>query len=182
MQEHLVYNIKKSSRARQMRISVGHDMAVTVTLPMHFGLDAAENFVKRKLAWIVKSLEYFSARGGSASGGKKLSKRDYLNKRAEALVLARNKVLEINRLYNFKYNRVSVRNQKTRWGSCSKQGNINFNYKIIYLPENLLNYLVVHELCHLQEMNHSRNFWKLVLQAIPDYKKLRSELKNYRIG
>ena len=73
--------------------------------------------------------------------------------------------------------RLAVRNQRTRWGSCSKQGNINFNYKIALLPERLADYIVVHELCHLGEFNHSQAFWDLVAVAIPDHEARRAELR-----
>jgi predicted metal-dependent hydrolase len=82
-----------------------------------------------------------------------------------------------NTFYNFKYNRISIKNQKTKWGSCSSLGNLNFNYRLLYLPQRIFDYIVVHELCHLGQMNHSADFWKLVEKTFPDYDLLRSELK-----
>lgn len=107
---------------------------------------------------------------------KKGSKSDYLKYKDQALELVKNKLEQFNQFYNFKYNKITVRNQSTRWGSCSRRGNINFNYKLVLLPEELLDYVVVHELCHLGEFNHSKNFWKLVAKTIPDYNKRRREL------
>lgn len=75
------------------------------------------------------------------------------------------------------YNRVTVRNQKTRWGSCSSLGNINLNYKLILLPQSIADYIIVHELCHRVHMNHSQRFWSLVEQFVPDYKMQIKELR-----
>jgi predicted metal-dependent hydrolase len=80
-------------------------------------------------------------------------------------------------VYGFKYNRVSIKNQKTRWGSCSKKGNLNFNYKIFLLSPDMRDYIIVHELCHLKELNHSRKFWTLVEEIVPDYRIARKALK-----
>lgn len=77
------------------------------------------------------------------------------------------------------YNRISIKAQKTRWGSCSGKGNLNFNWKVILTPFELVNYLVIHEVCHLKEMNHSKEFWKQVEQLDPDYIEHRRELQNY---
>ena len=85
----------------------------------------------------------------------------------------------INKFYGFEYGRVSIRSQKTRWGSCSAKGNINLNIKIFALPEHLRRYILVHELCHTEELNHSKNFWDLVAQQCPTYKNDRKELKKY---
>ncbi|PIP23438.1 MAG: hypothetical protein COX90_01110 [Candidatus Nealsonbacteria bacterium CG_4_10_14_0_2_um_filter_38_17] len=71
-----------------------------------------------------------------------------------------------------------MKNQKTRWGSCFKKGNPNFNYKIALLSQRLADYIVVHELCHLGELNHSQKSWNLVAKAVPDYPEIRDELKN----
>ena len=108
---------------------------------------------------------------------KKGSKSEYLKYKVQALDLVKNKLEHFNQFYNFKYNKVTVRNQSTRWGSCSKSGNINFNYKLALLPESLVDYVVVHELCHLGEFNHSKKFWDLVARTVPDYKERRQELR-----
>ena len=105
-------------------------------------------------------------------------RRHYLKHKELARVLVKAKLEHFNQHYGFKYNRISIRNQRSRWGSCSKQGNLNFNYRIIFLPPALADYLIVHELCHLQEFNHSRAFWALVTQTIPHYQTVRRELKN----
>ena len=75
------------------------------------------------------------------------------------------------------YGRITVREQKTRWGSCSAKGNLNFNWKLILMPEGILDYLVVHELAHRMEMNHSPAFWRVVEREIPDYRERRMWLK-----
>lgn len=80
-------------------------------------------------------------------------------------------------VYQFPYGRVAIRDQSSRWGSCSKKGNLNFNYRIAFLPEILMDYVIVHELCHLKEFNHAPAFWNLVAETFPEYKKLRTELR-----
>jgi len=102
---------------------------------------------------------------------------EYLGNRERARELVKERIEYFNRHYNFKVGRIAIRNQKTRWGSCSKRGNMNFNYKIALLPAPLADYIIVHELCHIGEFNHSHKFWALVVRTIPDYKKLRHELK-----
>jgi len=99
--------------------------------------------------------------------------------RAEAAVIARERVEHFNKYYGFSYGRIAIRNQKTRWGSCSSKGNLNFNYRIAELAPELQDYLVVHELCHLKEMNHGPNFWKLVGEQVPEYKRLSATLRKY---
>lgn len=79
------------------------------------------------------------------------------------------------------YNRVFIKEQKTRWGSCSCRGNLNFNWKLILTGDEQLDYVVVHELAHLKQMNHSPQFWREVERILPDYRERRKRLKNYRL-
>ena len=83
------------------------------------------------------------------------------------------------RIMNVQVGKVTIRNQKTRWGSCSSKGNVNFNYLLYYLPEELLDYVVVHELAHRRYMNHSQRFWEEVGKYCPDYRNCRKKLKEY---
>lgn len=79
-------------------------------------------------------------------------------------------------LYGFKFNKVSVKKLKSRWGSCSSKNNLSFNYKLMHFNTKVIDYVIVHELCHLKEMNHSKKFWALVQEIIPDYKVCKREL------
>jgi predicted metal-dependent hydrolase len=104
------------------------------------------------------------------------SQTHYKERREAARELVEKKLTHWNRYYNFSYNRVSIRNQRSRWGSCSSKGNLNFNYRILFLEEDLQDYLIVHELCHLQEMNHGPKFWRLVEQTIPNARSLQKKM------
>lgn len=106
---------------------------------------------------------------------------EYLKYKEVARELVRNRLEYWNQFYNFKFGRVAIRNTKTRWGSCSKRGNLNFSYKLALLPAHLSDYVIVHELCHLGEFNHSQKFWNLVEEAIPDYKEKVKELKKIQM-
>ena len=79
------------------------------------------------------------------------------------------------------YNRIFIKEQKTRWGSCSSSGNLNFNWKLILIDEELLDYVVVHELAHRKQMNHSQQFWQEVEKILLDYKERRRRLKEFRL-
>lgn len=99
---------------------------------------------------------------------------------ARELVLAR--LVHFNQHYGYTYKRVAIRNQRTRWGSCSSNGNLNFNYRIVFLPAHLADYIIVHELCHLRELNHAQAFWNLVALQCPEYKKRAAELRTIKFG
>jgi len=77
------------------------------------------------------------------------------------------------------YHSITIRDQKTRWGSCSSRGTLSFNYRLIFAPPAVLDYVVVHELCHLTHMNHSADFWNKVASVMPDYKQHRKWLKEH---
>jgi predicted metal-dependent hydrolase len=98
------------------------------------------------------------------------AKRHYAEHKEAARELCHARLEHYNQHYKLTYNRVAIRNTRSRWGSCSSKKNLNFNYRILFLPPELRDYLIVHELCHLQEMNHAPQFWALVAQQAPDYK------------
>lgn len=110
-----------------------------------------------------------------------MKRRFTTEEREHARILVENRLSIINKFYNYNINRIAIKNTKTRWGSCSSKGNLNFNYKIIYLESKFVDYLIVHELCHLGEMNHSKRFWALVEKTIPDYIKINKQLKKIHI-
>ena len=101
----------------------------------------------------------------------------WLKHRARSYLPARTSYLA--QKYGFTFKRLSIRNQKTRWGSCSASGNISLNYRLMKYRKELIDYVIIHELCHLKELNHSKKFWKLVETIIPDYKLLKRELRTH---
>ena len=173
------YLIQKSARARNLRITIKADGTVTVTIPERLSLRAAETFVRQKESWIEKNILKIKKRNLIAGGVSvpKGTAKDLKEKKEQALALVRTRLQHFNTTYGFSWNNLSVKNTSSRWGSCSKRKNLSFSYRIIYLPEVLADYLIVHELCHIDEFNHSSNFWKLVEKTIPNYKKLRTQLR-----
>ena len=112
---------------------------------------------------------------------KKGHELEYAKYKSAALHLAENRISHFNKFYQFTINKVTIKNQSSRWGSCSKKGNLNFNYKIAKLPQELADYVIVHELCHLKEFNHSPAFWNLVAQTIPNHKAIRKQFKKIQL-
>lgn len=174
--------IKKSSRAKNLRISVHSDGRVIVSAPKLLPDIFVRRFIRQKSDWIEAKVKYFAERPVQPPVfSRRLSRKEYLARKDEALILVRQRLAHFNQFYNFPFNRVSIRNQKTRWGSCSKQKNLNFNYKIIHLTPQQQDYIVVHELCHLAQMNHGPKFWALVAQQIPNWKNIRKTIKKFEL-
>jgi predicted metal-dependent hydrolase len=170
------YTLRRSPRARRMRLAVHYDGTVVLTVPLGLSETAAEKFVNEKVRWVLSKIDLFSRFRGSDAIVHR-GREDYIKHKDAALVVARESVLRLNKIYGYRYNRISVRNQRTCWGSCSRKGNLNFNYRILFLPDEVRDYVIVHELCHLGEFNHSKRFWELVAIASPDFLAIRKELK-----
>ena len=179
--EDIKYTMRKSERARNIRITVERSGEVFVTIPPGKDDKEAEIFVEKHKEWIRRKAEYFLKNPLPAFWEKIKSragsKKEFKNRKGEALALIEEKIKKFNNYYNFSYKKIVIRNQKSRWGSCSKKENLNFNYRIIFLPPEIQDYIIVHELCHLKELNHSKSFWSLVSKQIPDYKDRRKKLK-----
>lgn len=175
----IYYTLKLSKRARKMRLAIYGDGNFVVTMPQRVDFSFVEKFILSKAEWVVKKMEYFKRNGGSIFT--KGSKADFLKHKHNARLFIEERLEHLNSFYEFEFNRVSIRNQKTRWGSCSRKKNLNFNYKIVLLPQHLADYIIVHELCHLCELNHSKDFWNLVAKTVPNHRELRGALRKHKV-
>lgn len=173
--EQIKYSLHSNQRSKSMRLTVYPDGRIAILAPSRMSQGLIEKFLKNKSDWILGKIAYFKKFNGALflGGGK----RDYLKFKEQARSIAHDRLAYFNQSYNFTYHRITIRNQKSRWGSCSGRGNLNFNYKIARIDPALADYVIVHELCHLGEFNHSKKFWDLVSQTIPNHKELRSKLK-----
>ena len=171
----ILYTIRKSKRARRIRLVVYCDGVIVLTTPFDLKESIAEKFVREKFQWLLSKFSFFKQFEGKAIV--RYSHEDYLKYKEGACSLVESRINYFSKIYKFKYNKINIKNQKTRWGSCSEKGNLNFNYKIVLLPSLISDYLIVHELCHLKELNHSKKFWELVEKTIPNYRSIRGELK-----
>ncbi len=155
-----------------LRVDVGGKL--NISRPRFLSDFYLNKYLLEKSGWIFTKIDYFKSLSLPSLEERK---KNYLKSKDLAGVFVLRKLDYFNQIYGFKYNQVRIKNQRNCWGSCSGKKNLNFNWKVINLPEPLVDLIVVHELCHLAEMNHSNNFWRLVEKAIPDYKKRRQELK-----
>ncbi|MDD5252181.1 MAG: SprT family zinc-dependent metalloprotease [Patescibacteria group bacterium] len=188
------YTVRSSVRTRRLRVIVQPGGAVLVTAPVATPMFVIEHFIADHAEWISRTVERMSRMAGHVFLSR--DRRHYLRHREEARELAhRLLALHSPRLcFASKgifperakrvegvhiYKKVFIKDLRRNWGSCSERGNLNFNYKIALLPPRLAEYVVVHELCHLKEFNHSPRFWALVAQAIPDWRARRREMKKY---
>jgi predicted metal-dependent hydrolase len=172
---------------KHIRITLTRDGTIRISKPRHVTIAQVEAFLLSKSAWInhhlnkIKSAQTNQSKNPTQPPVRKLTRRDYLLHKATALHLATTKLALYNKHYNLPYKNIVIKNQKTRWGSCSRRGNLNFNYKIALIPEHLADYIIVHELCHLGQFNHSHKFWDLVAETILDYKERVRELKGFHL-
>lgn len=173
------WQLVRSARARSIRITIYPTGEVKVTASRLTPEFLVKKFVNSKSVWIAKKLAHFSKHPVSDERKllNSLGRKDFKEQKSRALELVCGRLEHFNKHYNFTYRNVSIRNQKSRWGSCSHRSNLSFNFKLIYLKPEIQDYIVVHELCHLKEMNHSKRFWNLVSEMVPNWKELRRELK-----
>lgn len=171
----ITYKVRKNARAKRMRIAVSGSDGVVVTVPKRCNQILVEQFVQSNILWIQKQVERYKDVADNPVA--KLTDDDYLIYKKEARRILSERVEYFNVNLGYTYKNIFIKNQKKRWGSCSSKGNLNFNFRVMFLPDELRDYIVVHELCHLKEMNHSKKFWNLVESVLPDYKRLEKEIK-----
>jgi len=178
-------------------------------VPLGFSVTKAEEFIRSKGDWIIKHLSAVpEKRKGLIYRGRRMEPV-YKNEGITFREKESDKNLEINddimsqfnnwmyfvaknyipsrtvefaNKYKFRFNRIRVKKLRSRWGSCSSRGNLSFNYKLMQFPDEVIDYVIIHELCHTKEMNHSQRFWQLVAEIIPNYKELKTILRNGTIG
>lgn len=168
-----VYTVVRSKR-RTAAICVQEDGSVIVRAPYRLPHTAIESFVEKKREWIEAQQKRCGERRKNRLAISEEERARGIEKAGE--VIAR-QTAHFAEVMGVDYGRITIREQKTRWGSCSSAGNLNFNWKLILLPPEVLDYVVVHELAHRREMNHSEKFWRVVEQVLPDYKERREMLR-----
>jgi hypothetical protein len=162
----------RSSKAKRIIISVKPEF-VRVAIPKRQSFKNAQKFVESKLSWIKTNKQSMDLQ---------LKKRDELppiDRKVARKVLCR-RIGELAQLHNFTYNRISIRKQKTRWGSCSSKDNINLNMNLLHLPSELMDYILLHELVHTRVKNHSKDFWDELDTIVPNARNIDQKLKDYQ--
>ena len=169
---------ERSQRARHVNISVKPFRGVRVAVPYGLSFKKAAEFVHTKSDWMKIHLEKI----------KQYEKEYNFNSAAaEDIDKAKTKTILTRRLkrlaekHGFAYNRLFIRNQKTRWGSCSSKNNINLNMKLVKLPDELIDYVILHELVHTCKKDHSKAFWAEMDKLVGNGKKMASRLRKYGI-
>ena len=174
------YTLREHPRARRINITVRRDGTVLVTKPRRVPMREVERFVEKCGQWIAKAQEKFTK--SPRTSRIESSKKEHEKYKEMACDEVARRISHFNSFYRVPVSKIVIRNQKSRWGSCSHKGVLSFNYRIVFLPEYLADYIVVHELSHVREMNHSKRFWTLVAATIPEYLELRKELRKLERG
>ena len=169
------YKIRQSRLAKSLRLEITRADGVVLVVPERVPLFLAKSFLLSKESWVKNKLAEQKENKSPIFPELTLKEENLARKNARRLIGERVKFFAT--ILGLKYNIVAIRDQKTRWGSCSRDGNLNFNFRLIFINPELLDYVVVHELCHLVELNHSPRFWSLVESVLPDYCHRRRELK-----
>lgn len=173
----LSYELSVRQKTKSIRLTLTKSNLIKISIPDKSQIERARQFIRENQAWLLKR-----AKKNTNSISLSLTKKETEAQKSQALIVAKKKLLHFNQIYHLTYKKIAIGNQKTRWGSASQNGTLTFNVRIAFLPEELQNYLIVHELCHLKEMNHGPGFWRLVARTLPNYKALRKELKRYQIS
>ena len=166
------------SRRKTIAIQIDREGQVIVRTPYGITKRQVEEFLDEKKDWILQTRQRVEKRKTEQIPISEEVRREGIE-RAKRIFSERTAYFA--KRMGVDYGRITIREQKTRWGSCSSKGNLNFNWKLVLLDPELLDYVVVHELAHRREMNHSAAFWKVVEAELPDYWERRARLKECRI-
>ena len=177
----LVLSVVRSAR-KTIGLQVCENGDAVLRIPNQLSADALQKFLDSEHAWIWKKVEQMQMRmeqrqeiGAVPVGELSRDELEKIKKKIESRVNAYKKAMGVTIGW------ITIRNQKTRWGSCSSNGYLYFNYQLYYLPDELLDYVVIHELAHRRYMDHSKEFWDEVEKYCPDYRERRQQLKKYKL-
>ena len=166
------------SKRKSLEVEVKPDGSVVVRAPRWSPMKEIDSFIDKHSEWIEQTVSKMQKRIDESPVLDKYSDREIEKMTREAKEKIPPLVKELASKMGVPYGRVTVRCQKTLWGSCTAKGNLNFNCLLTLLPEPVMEYVIIHELCHLTEMNHSPAFWRQVEKYCPDYRFLRNFLKD----
>ena len=160
------------SNRKTISIQVNRDLSVTVRAPMRTPKQEIDRLLQEKEGWITRSMDKIRHQQAAweAEALPPLTGEDIRKLADQALAYLPGRVAYYAGQMGVTYGRITIRNQKTRWGSCSNRGNLNFNCLLMLTPPEVIDYVVVHELCHRKEMNHSPAFWSEVEKVLPAYR------------
>lgn len=158
------------SRRKTISLQIKPDGSIELRAPVNVSDIQLNKFIQEKNDWIEKHLKIVQERQSKMSQLVPLTSDDIHELAERAMEVIPERVEYYAEIIGVTYGRITIRNQKSRWGSCSGKGNLNFNCLLMLMPPEIIDYVVVHELCHRKELNHSPGFWAEVSKIIPDYK------------
>jgi len=161
-----------NNRAKRIIVSIKPEH-VRVVIPKRQSFKNAQKFVESRLEWIKTNRQSMDLQL------EKKNKLPEIDRKVARKILCR-RIGELAQLHNFVYNRVSIRKQKTRWGSCSSKYNINLNMNLLHLPSELMDYVLLHELVHTRVKDHSKDFWDELNTVVPNARQIDKKLKDYQ--
>ncbi len=170
------YELRRSRR-KTLAVYTDKEGRLIVRAPYSVTDREIERFLEIREKDIQIYLEKQMEKRKSLEDVRVLSDEEILRLKENAAKVITQRVVTLSERLGISYGRIGIRLQKTRWGSCSAKGNLSFNAVISIMPEEIMDYVIIHELCHRIEMNHSGRFWSLIGDAIPDYREKRKWLK-----
>lgn len=170
------------SKRKTISLQIKPDSSIELKVPLQTTNAQIQEFLRQKSDWIEKHFQKVQEHQKQMSQIKSLTIEEIHELAKQALEVIPKRVAYFTPLVGVTYGRITIRNQKSRWGSCSSKGNLNFNCLLMLTPMDVLDYVVVHELCHRKEMNHSPKFWAEVRKVLPDYEKQKLWLKEHSDG
>ena len=173
-------NIAPTSITRSARKTISIEIkkdGIYVRAPLQMSDAEIQRFLKSKKVWTQKHLQKVSERNAAAKDVAPFTRDELIQLADKAMKDIPNRVRHYAKIIAVDYGRITIRNQRTRWGSCSSKGNLNFNCLLMLLPDEVIDSVVVHELCHRKHMNHSAQFYAEVEKAFPNYKRCHEWLK-----